>query len=72
LRNLEEMMAERGIEVDHSSVHRWVIKLVPLFQKPFRRHKRQSAVKTGVISSLQDQSGGDLLTDLTAAGVEAA
>jgi len=40
LRNLEEMMAERGIEVDHSSVHRWVIKLVPLFEKSFRRHKR--------------------------------
>ena len=33
LRNLEEMMAERGLEVDHSSVHRWVIKLVPLFEK---------------------------------------
>jgi putative transposase len=29
LRNLEEMMAERGIEVDHSTVHRWVIKRVP-------------------------------------------
>ena len=40
LRNLEEMMAERGFEVDHSSVHRWVIKLVPLFEKAFRRHKR--------------------------------
>ncbi|MGF6980031.1 putative transposase [Paraburkholderia sp. JPY465] len=40
LRNLEEMMAERGIEVDHSSVHRWVIKVVPLFEKAFRRHKR--------------------------------
>ncbi len=40
LRNLEEMMAERGIEVDHSSVHRWVIKLVPLLEKAFRRHKR--------------------------------
>jgi transposase-like protein len=40
LRNLEEMMAERGIAVDHSSVHRWVIKLVPLFEKTFRRHKR--------------------------------
>jgi hypothetical protein len=40
LRNLEEMMAERGIEVDRSSVHRWVIKLVPLFEKAFRRHKR--------------------------------
>jgi putative transposase len=40
LRNLEEMMAERGFEVDHSSVYRWVIKLVPLFEKAFRRHKR--------------------------------
>jgi putative transposase len=40
LRNLEEMMAERGFEVDHSSVHRWVIKLVPLFEKAFRTHKR--------------------------------
>src|SRR5258708_1471708 len=40
LRNLEEMMAERGIAVDHSTVHRWVIKPVPLFEKTFRRHKR--------------------------------
>lgn len=24
LRDLEEMMAERGISVDHSTVHRWV------------------------------------------------
>ncbi|MDH6153450.1 MULTISPECIES: IS6 family transposase [Paraburkholderia] len=40
LRNLEEIMAERGFEVDHSSVHRWVIKLVPLFEKAFRKHKR--------------------------------
>ena len=29
MRNLEEMMAERGIAVDHSTVHRWVIKRVP-------------------------------------------
>ncbi|WP_121325140.1 IS6 family transposase [Paraburkholderia sp. RAU2J] len=40
LRKLEEMMAERGVEVDHSTVHRWVIKLVPLFEKAFRQHKR--------------------------------
>src|SRR5882672_3153638 len=40
LRDLEEMMAERAIGVDHSTVHRWVIKLVPLFEKTFRRHKR--------------------------------
>jgi transposase-like protein len=36
LRNLEEMMAERGIGVDHSTVHRWVIRFVPLFEKVFR------------------------------------
>ncbi|SOY77680.1 transposase [Cupriavidus taiwanensis] len=40
LRDLEEMMAERGIAVDHSTVHRWVIKLLPLFEKAFRRHQR--------------------------------
>jgi putative transposase len=40
LRNLEEMIAERGFEVDHSTVHRWVIKIVPLFEKAFRKHKR--------------------------------
>ena len=40
LRDLEEMIAEHGIEVDHSTVHRWVIKLVPLFEKSFRQHKR--------------------------------
>src|SRR3984957_2597814 len=40
LRNLEEMMAERGFGVDHSSVHRWVIKLVPLFEKAFGKYKR--------------------------------
>jgi transposase-like protein len=40
LRNLEEMMAERGIIVDHSTLHRWVIRLVPLLDKAFRRRKR--------------------------------
>lgn len=40
LRNLEEMMAERGVVVDHSTLHRWVIRLVPVLDKTFRRHKR--------------------------------
>ncbi|EKN4180496.1 IS6 family transposase [Yersinia enterocolitica] len=39
LRNQEEMMAERGIVVDHSTLHRWVIRLVPLLDNAFRRHK---------------------------------
>src|SRR6267142_2075146 len=36
LRHLEEMMAERGIAVDHSTVHRWAIKLLPVLEKAFR------------------------------------
>jgi transposase-like protein len=34
------MMAERGIVLDHSTLHRWVIRLVPLLDTAFRRHKR--------------------------------
>jgi len=40
LRHLEEMMAERGLSVDHSTVHRWALKLLPLLEKTFRQHKR--------------------------------
>lgn len=40
LRNPEEMMAERGIMVDHSTLHRWIIRLVPQLDRAFRRHKR--------------------------------
>ena len=29
-RQLEEMMRERGVEVDHSTLNRWVLKYVPL------------------------------------------
>ena len=40
LRHLEQMMAERGFSIDHSTVHRWVIKLLPVLEKAFRRNKR--------------------------------
>lgn len=40
LRDLEEMMAERGILVDHATLYRWVIRLTPLLDRAFRRHKR--------------------------------
>ncbi|MDE1493475.1 IS6 family transposase [Xenorhabdus bovienii] len=39
LRNLEEIMAERGIAVDHSTLSRWVHRLVPLMVKRYRRSK---------------------------------
>jgi transposase-like protein len=37
LRNLEEMMAERGVFVDHATVHRWALKMLPVLAKVFRR-----------------------------------
>jgi putative transposase len=40
LRDLEEMMAERGIHVDHSTVHRWVAHFAPLLLERFNRRKR--------------------------------
>jgi putative transposase len=38
--HLEEMMAERGVSVDHSTLHRWAIKLLPVLEKAFRRRKQ--------------------------------
>ena len=39
-RQLEEMMDERGVEVDHSTLNRWVLKYVPLLEAQFRARKR--------------------------------
>ena len=40
LRQLQEMMAERGVEVDHSTIHRWAIKMLPVLAVVCRRRKR--------------------------------
>ena len=40
LRDLKEMVAERGINVDHSTIHRWVVHFSPLLLKRFNRRKR--------------------------------
>src|ERR1700691_4150148 len=34
------MMDERGVEVDHSTLNRWVLKYVPLLEAQFRTRKR--------------------------------
>jgi putative transposase len=39
-RQLEEMMVERGVEVDHSTLNRWVLKYVPLLEAQFHTRKR--------------------------------
>src|SRR5918998_6804146 len=40
LRDLEEMMAERGISVDHATIHRWVIRYSPELLERFNQRKR--------------------------------
>ena len=40
LRNLEEMMAERGISFDHATVGRWVVRYSPDLLERFNRRKR--------------------------------
>ena len=39
-RQLEEMMQERVVAVDHSSLNRWVLKCTPALDKTFRQRKR--------------------------------
>ena len=43
-RHLEEMMQEREVFVDHSSINRWAIRFLPLLEKVFRKHKRPAGV----------------------------
>jgi putative transposase len=38
-RQLEEMMEEHGVEVDHATLYCWVLKYVPLLDREFRARK---------------------------------
>jgi transposase-like protein len=38
-RHVEELMEERGVELDHATINRWVIKYSPQLEKEFHRHK---------------------------------
>ena len=39
-RNLVEMMAERGVQVSHSTILRWVTRYVPEFEKRWAQFAR--------------------------------
>jgi putative transposase len=40
-RNLEEMMLERNIHVDHSTINRWVVHYAPLLENEFRKNYKR-------------------------------
>ena len=39
-RDLEEIMKERCIPVDHSTIQRWVVNYSPLLEQEFKKYKR--------------------------------
>jgi putative transposase len=39
-RHVEELMAERGVPVDHATIQRWVVKYSPQLEGAFHRRKR--------------------------------
>jgi putative transposase len=39
-RHVEELMLERGVHVDHSTINRWVVKYSPLLEEAFHRRQR--------------------------------
>ncbi|MDQ3235234.1 MAG: IS6 family transposase [Pseudobdellovibrionaceae bacterium] len=39
-RDLEEMISERGVQVDHSTIHRWVLHYSPQLEAELRKRKR--------------------------------
>ncbi len=39
-RDIEEIMKERGFEVDHSTINRWVLHYTPQLEQAFHRRKK--------------------------------
>lgn len=38
-RDVEELLAERGLSVDHTTIHYWIVKYTPKPEANFRRKK---------------------------------
>ena len=40
--DIEDLMLERGTEVDHSTINRWVVKYSPELEREFRKYKKKT------------------------------
>ena len=40
--DVEEILKDRGIAVDHASIQRWVYKFAPVFEQAFRKRKKRA------------------------------
>ena len=45
-RNIEELMQERGVDVDHYTVQRWVVQYAPELEKRFRKKYKRPVGKS--------------------------
>jgi hypothetical protein len=52
-RHVEELMEERGVAVDHSTINRWVIKYRPF--RPFSKRFVRNGAKPGIHSRREAQ-----------------
>lgn len=41
-RDVEELALERGLKLDHSAIHRWVVEYSPQLEEVFRKHHKRS------------------------------
>ena len=55
--DLEEIMAERGIDVDHATINRWVIEYGPLLAE--EAQKRALLQKLSLVALVKDGLVGD-------------
>ncbi len=57
-RDLEEIMAERGVEVDHATLNRWVVKFAPLIAARAQARKRPTATSWRMDETLSNWGVG--------------
>jgi transposase-like protein len=63
-RDVQELLAERGVEVDHLTVYRWVQRLTPLLAEAARPCSRSCCRRPGTapIGTPTDEDPGAALT----------
>src|ERR1039457_5991168 len=70
LRDVEELLAERGLEVDHTTIWRWVQRYGPELEQRLRRHLKPTTKSWRVHATYIRGTGGGWCLDrpIVAAG----
>ena len=59
-RNIEELLAERGVKVDHATIHRWVLEYAPQLESVFRSRKRPVSDSRQMLRNGQMKDVGEM------------